>query len=521
MIVEAARRAFGKGNRCAVIILRGALVCVLPWIWVGCPAPDESVDTDLPAAAESKGDHLLRFVHLTDVHITDEESPARLVRFTSFHPSAWRPQEAYSCQVLDAMLRAVNARHTLKSSDVPGVDFLLVTGDVTDNAQCNELGWFLDVMDGGWVLPDSGDPDGEERAISPEDNPNLGFQAAGLSEGIPWYSALGNHDSLAVGTFHVDRTAPDPLDWVAPMLPPLAEMLGFHDLIPPTDMLSPVSNQSPAVLLASEEHIDPVTMELELDEIESGFIVPDLSRRYLSRDLFVERHLSTSSGPSGHGFGPANVASGHAYYAVRPDPNVPIRLIVLDTTSWSAVAGLPTEYGVMPRDQFEGFLRPQIAEAQANGEFVLIASHHPSECFDIEHLGENVGMEEFRGYLASQPNVIAHVCGHMHRNRVTPVEGPYPYYEVETASLIDYPQEARVFDVFYDEETGTLWLESEMMSHLEIPSRLAAESYRRASIIAGTYEGKYTSPIALSAEERQGRSEERSFSAAFSRGLAR
>ena len=62
-----------------------------------------------------EGEHWLRFVHLSDVHIADTESPARLVTMDAFLSPAWRPQEAYSTQVLDATCRAINRIHYSRS----------------------------------------------------------------------------------------------------------------------------------------------------------------------------------------------------------------------------------------------------------------------------------------------------------------------------------------------------------------------------------------------------------------------
>jgi hypothetical protein len=83
--------------------------------------------------------------------------------------------------------------------------------------------------------------------------------------------------------------------------------------------------------------------------------------------------------------------------------------------------------------------------------------------------------------------VVAHLCGHTHRHRVSRIEGAHPYLEIETASLVDYPQEGRVFDVYYDQASDQVRLTGEVFGHAEAPTRLSAESLRRATIDAGFY----------------------------------
>ena len=103
------------------------------------PADERTVDGD-------SADLVLvaRFVQITDSHIVDTTSPARFAGAHDLVPTAWRPWESYSTQILDGIVRAANRIH---ASGTP-VDFLIHTGDFVDNAQSNELEWFVAVMDG-------------------------------------------------------------------------------------------------------------------------------------------------------------------------------------------------------------------------------------------------------------------------------------------------------------------------------------------------------------------------------------
>ena len=140
---------------------------------------------------------LLKFFAMTDVHITDEESPAGAVYFGVREKngiiSGYSPAMLYSTHMLDAAIRTVNALHKADR-----FDFGIFLGDVSNNAQYNELRWFIDVIDGNNVDPDSGVKD------DPIPGPNNDFQdaftAAGLDKTIPWYSVLGNHDHFWMGT---------------------------------------------------------------------------------------------------------------------------------------------------------------------------------------------------------------------------------------------------------------------------------------------------------------------------------
>lgn len=339
------------------------------------------------------------FLHITDTHSTDEESPATL---------HYRRFAGHSPQILDAHVATIR-----RIASLIDLDFVMHTGDATENAQENELEWFLKVMDGGEVNPNSGaviEPGG--RFAGPENQP---FSAQGLGN-IPWYFAMGNHDELVMGS--------------------LTPTEGFDELA--VGGFSPIGYSS---ALPFQVPFIGTTLPLEL---QGAAITPDPQRRHLSREEFLERLLASSSLPKGHGYSRANIEEGLRLYTADPIPGVPLRLIALDTAS-------PIGYslGSIRQAQFER-LQESLEEAKQMGLLVVLASHHPSG--SITDLPPLEGMRskngsDLRGLLNQYPNVLAHIAGHTHNNGISPKGS---YYEVQTSAGIDKPQQTRLFEVLWD-----------------------------------------------------------------------
>ncbi len=411
---------------------------------------------------------LLIIHHLSDLHVCDAQSPAR-PEYLDRHADpdspireqvgtigTYRAHSMLSPHVVESMVQSLNTitHGPLSSHPIAGA---VITGDTTDNAQKNEVDWYLALLDGLEIRPDSGDftqyegviDDGAEhydtRYWHPhgtppgkEDDdarakygfplvPNLldscraPFKATGLN--FPWFAVHGNHDALLQGT-------------VAPSEEFINEMVGprRYTALPTTTPLFEV--------LMQFREVGPASYP-SADDAPYVSVAEDLERRAIERGEYAQMHLNSPGTPRGHGFTEENAKNKTMYYTTNLQG---VKLIVIDSVNhfggWQ---------GSLDLEQFE-WLEKEVAEADRP---VVLASHHPlSKMFnDYAPVGRRVCLAEIQAMLLKYPQVIAWLAGHEHRHHIEwigPQEEVTGFWQIETASHADWPQQSRTVEIVTD-----------------------------------------------------------------------
>ncbi|MDQ1444989.1 MAG: hypothetical protein QOI20_1453 [Acidimicrobiaceae bacterium] len=455
------------------------------------PTVVRTIAVQAKAGREDRRRALAAIVHLTDIHIADTQSPARVEFLDRYAdpPSqsipfnaAQRPQETLTAHVSDAMVRRVNS---LAGGPITGrpFDCAVSTGDNVDNQQKNEVGWNITLLDGGALTPNSGDPavyEGVQDQDSltydqhywhPEDPQPTGdfykkfhgfpaypgllaaaiapFTAAGLN--MPWYTVFGNHDGLLQGN------APS-----NPVFETIATgSVKVYDLpagLSPGDFSTGLSNQDPTVLAAwAAAPGRPVTA--------------DAKRSIATSQDWIAAHLASPAdpGPVGHGFTTENKDTGRLYYTFTIAPGV--TGISLDTVNRGGYSD-----GSLGTVQF-AWLKTRLEDAKASGRLVVIFSHHNLQTMDNPVPDpptipgadpQRVNGAQVESLLHQYANVVAWVNGHSHVNRITPHPDPagatQGFWEISTAAHVDYPQHARLIELV-DNKDGTISIFGTLIDH--------------------------------------------------------
>ncbi len=394
---------------------------------------------------------LARLVHVTDAHVMDASSPARVPFLARLGPplqSTFRPQEALTAQVLHGAINATRAQHP---------ELVIQGGDLVDNDQNNELVHGLALLNGGHVHPGSG-PDGYYGVQLPSDpdpfyyrpdidaprHPGMlrhavrAFTSRGA--GGDWVPVLGDHDALVQGELVPSSTT---------------QSLAVGDRAlwnMPTDLRLPAGMK----LNATGSPDGPPSSSFVESFVQQALagptvqVPPDHHRYELAFAEVIGRLWNASRAAAQPLLSGASSASASQRLDYVRDVGAALRLIVLDVVRRGGGSG-----GLIQTDQ-PAWLEQQIAGA---GErWVIVVTHQPIE--------DSSGGEAIFELLDRSPRVIAALAGHTHRNRILPrATGAGGYWLITTCSLIDFPQQCRALRL-YATANGGVAIRTWMLDHV-------------------------------------------------------
>jgi metallophosphoesterase (TIGR03767 family) len=405
---------------------------------------------------------LATFIHLSDLHVCDSQSPARLEFLDRYadpdyetrkqidYVGTYRAQEFLSLQVVEAMVQSAN-RITHGPLGAAPVDAVFLTGDVIDNGQHNELSWYKTLMEGGPVSSASGhslkvegvqsldwqddhfyqpDAESDHRVIDKFGLPGVAglaeigqreFEATGLKH--PWLAIHGNHDALLQGV-----AAPSP---------------ELNDLATGSEKLSGLADGADLMKVFSEFNEVGPAVYPPLSDMKTQSVSADERRRLVEIDDWVGIH--TECGHD-HGLDQKLPKQAHFYRDFGQ-----VRLIALDTVNhfggWQ---------GCIHRAQFDWLKQLLMDSAD---KYVVLTSHHPLSDLFNGYVPEGVPSpaleDEVRQLLLKFKNVILWVAGHVHDHSISAQnheDGSLGFWQIRTTSHIDWPQQGRTIEVLKTED---------------------------------------------------------------------
>lgn len=399
---------------------------------------------------------------MSDIHITDVQSPAQALIFgKSGMAAAYSPTILYSAQELEAAVEGVN-----KINAASKIDFGLMLGDAINNAQQNELDMYLDVLTGRMVYPNS-----DLTKMSGTDYMKP-FKAQGLN--MPWYQVMGNHDHFWSGVFNANEKLNKAL------ISDTVMQIGINPLGSPLDG----NDIYPGIIDVSDPYGKIIGDGKNFTAADK--IAANSTRTFLGDSLF------TSMFPSGHGINDASSADPVGCYTFEPKANVPFRVIVLNDT-----ANQTTDFSVAKKGDFTGngafgfldkarfdWFNKQLEDASKANKLVMIAIHVPlgvGMWSNISEISEQQVISEIQKYS----NVALVTAGHRHVNTVTAFKSTdtskpeRSFWQVETASLRDFPQQYRVYDISVDAD-NTIAIKTTNVDPENTASAAISRSYAMA-----------------------------------------
>lgn len=493
--------------------------------------------TDLvEGQAAEDGQLMLRFVQFTDDHIIDDDGQAinGAAPLDLVHPlmeSAMRLQEEYADEVLNNIIAHINDCHAAFPAE-----FAIVTGDSADLTTIAEARRFIDNMDGTFDtlsafemncaqgVPEAlvqqactrftGRGVADTQAIDPDpDSPLYQLIATRTVLQLLNTETAALTGRAADGSVSLDRQTATR----APGMPEQLRCESGDDNCINTRLEIPW-------YIAFGNHDGYLRGTLAINPGPNELLFASGRHYMLHQHEFIDEFFQTQSqpGPIGHGFHMVDEARKNddddrndGYYAFSAGDDK-FRMIVLNTILDGTDPRLPEALvrnplalsdGTLDRKQFE-WMQGQLEQAAQAGQLVMVFSHHPDLTF--AEFGtfaalippQEVKVAELDAELASWPNVIAWVAGHTHLHRVRAfkvsdgvgsngeIEAPVEckvagackgFWQIETASLIDYPQEQRLFEIF-DNGDGTGTIRAPVLTHDFEKSRRLAEADDRCQL---------------------------------------
>jgi metallophosphoesterase (TIGR03768 family) len=420
---------------------------------------------------------LLKFFSITDIHITDKESPSQLIYLQPANvagdafgidleskvTSVYSPTMLYTTHVLDAVVQTVNALHKQDA-----IDFGISLGDTCNSTQYNETRWYIDVLDGKVITPSSGVNVGSNTIDYQKP-----FKAAGLDSHIPWYQAIGNHDHFWLGSIPLDDKKLKinlRASYVSDEVIAMANSLAYASNVYKMD----TSLYYMGVLDGSTPTGDIIKAGPVEDFASAPTVVPDVRRRSLTKAQWAQEFFNTTSSPIGHGFNlvPSGKKPDFACYSFIPKSELPIKVIVLDNTQREDDG----DYSIHGRGFLDeerwSWLKAELQAGSSNNQLMIIACHvpiavspHKADSVDgsdtymdwyensrtpAATMENAVTLPDLITELHSHPNLLMWIAGHRHVNTVKAfvhTNAEQGFWQVETSSLHDFPQQMRLFDI--------------------------------------------------------------------------
>jgi metallophosphoesterase (TIGR03767 family) len=288
------------------------------------------------------------------------------------------------------------------------------------------------------------------------------FDAEGLD--VPWYVSRGNHDGLIQGN--------------APASTDLFRAIAIGCL-----KVFPSEQADPAQFAGRDESFlyERLNDSAFLGSLLAGArpVPPDPDRRIVNKPEY--RALMAEGSDNAHGFARTpksqlRRSGGTAsYYAATPRRGM--RFIALDTVSEGG-----TSAGNIDHPQYR-WLERELRKARRRDRIVVVFGHHTLGTMSSAIADEAAGIcdppdepgcdadprrstpihrglegaRNLRALLARHRNVVAYVTGHTHANAVRFFKGGRGrgFWEVNTASHVDWPQQSRLIEIM-DNRDGTL-----------------------------------------------------------------